>query len=128
MKNAPYYSIVFPIMNQADHIETVIRSYHATLTKNKFSFELIGVVNGTTDDSFAICQKISKTLPDVSAYELEAGGYGLGILHGIKHSRGKYLCYLNCARINAKDLICSLQEFEKNKNDIVHGVRIDRDR
>lgn len=114
-------------MNQSDHIELVIRSYHRALTDKKISFELIAVVNGTTDNSFEICKRTAQSLPNVAAYELKEGGYGLGILHGIQQSHGKYLCYLNCARINSQDLLRSLHQFERNKNDIVHGVRVRRD-
>ncbi len=127
MKKIVDYSIVFPVMNQSDHIERVIRAYHKLLTKRKISFELVAVVNGTTDNSFTICQNVSKTFDNVKAFELKEGGYGLGILHGFAHSEGKYLCYLNCARINAEDLVLALREFEKDKNDIVHGVRASRD-
>src|SRR3989344_9172444 len=93
MKRAIDYSIVFPVMNQQDHIEKVIREYHSALTKQGYSFELIAVVNGTHDNSFAICKKVAKERPNVHAYELKAGGYGLGILHGMKHSNGKKILF-----------------------------------
>lgn len=121
------FSVIFPIMNQADHIEEVIRSYYSALSKQKFSFELIGIVNGTTDKSFAICQRVAQQLPNVQVYELKGGGYGLGILHGIKYAGGDYLCYLNCARIKAPDLIKSLNVFHKHTDSVVHGIRTLRD-
>lgn len=114
-------------MNQQDHIERVIEEYHRTLTKGKLSFELIAVVNGTTDGSFVVCQQMAAKLPNVSAYELKAGGYGLGILHGIKHSRGKYICYLNCARIKSADLMRALKQFQKHPDQVLHGVRVQRE-
>ena len=127
MKNKPEYSIVFPVMNQADHIERAIRLYHQALTKNKYSFELIAVVNGTRDDSYKICKDLSKKFSNVSTYELKKGGYGLGILYGLKKSKGKYLCYLNCARIHPPDLIRVIKHFEIDPKIIVHGVRLKRE-
>lgn len=127
MKNSIDFSIVFPVMNQADHIERVIKSYHAGLTKNNVSFELVAVVNCTKDNSFEICKKISRELKNVTSYELTGCGYGLGILHGLKKAKGKYLCYLNCARIHSQDLIRSLKYFLIDDDVIVHGVRLQRE-
>ncbi len=121
------FSIVFPVMNQKDHIEKVIRSYHKELTKNKFTFELIAVVNGSTDESFAICTRIAKELPNVSAYNLKSGGYGLGIIYGLKKAKGKYLCYLNCARIHVDELVRTLHYFLVDTSVVLHGVRLRRE-
>ncbi|OGK14417.1 hypothetical protein A2862_02105 [Candidatus Roizmanbacteria bacterium RIFCSPHIGHO2_01_FULL_38_41] len=127
MRKSIDFSIVFPVMNQQDHIERVISEYHKILTQNKYRFELIPVVNGTHDKSYQICKSVAEKLPNVYTYELKAGGYGLGILHGIKHSRGKYICYLNCARIKAKDLVQALNLFEQHPKHVIHGVRIQRE-
>lgn len=110
-------------MNQADHIESVIRSFHKELTKKKFSFELVAVVNCTTDNSFEVCKKLEKEFKNVRSYNLIGCGYGLGILHGLKQTRGTYLSYLNSARIHSGELIRSLKYFLVDPNVIVHGVR-----
>lgn len=123
----PDFSIVFPVMNQEDHIERVIRTYHKELTKHKYSFELIAVVNCSHDRSFEICQKVSKEMLHVECYKLQECGYGLGILHGLKKANGKYLCYLNSARIHADELIKSLKNFLADSSVIVHGVRQERE-
>jgi len=121
MRKSIDFSIVFPVMNQQDHIERVISEYHKILTQNKYRFELIPVVNGTHDKSYQICKSVAEKLPNVYTYELKAGGYGLGIL------RGKYICYLNCARIKAKDLVQALNLFEQHPKHVIHGVRIQRE-
>jgi len=127
MKNKPDYSIVFPVMNQADHIEKAIRLYHRAMTKNKHPFELIAVVNCTKDKSYKVCKDVSKQLPNVSAYQLKGCGYGLGILYGLKKAKGKSLCYLNCARIHPPDLVRVIKHFEIDPKIIVHGVRLKRE-
>ncbi len=127
MKNQPDFSIVFPVMNQEDHIEKVIKNYHRALTKNNYSFELVAVVNCTKDESYKVCKKVAQEFSNVSAYNLDGCGYGLGILHGLKKSRGKYLCYLNCARIHPPDLIRSLKHFQIDPEIMVHGVRMKRE-
>src|SRR3989344_9128090 len=127
MKNYPDFSIVFPVMNQEDHIESVIRSYHKELTKQRFSFELIAVINCTRDKSYEIASKVAKDLPYVSAYNLRGCGYGLGIIHGLQKAKGKYLCYLNSARIHSDELIRTLNYFLVDTSVIVHGVRLQRE-
>lgn len=114
-------------MNQEDHIEKVIRTYHRELTRQKFSFELIAVVNCTKDNSYEVCKRVAKDLLGIKCYELRGCGYGLGILHGLKKATGKYLCYLNCARIHTPDLIRTLNYFLVDDGVIVHGVRIQRE-
>lgn len=127
MKNPIDFSIVFPVMNQADHIDKVIRSYHRELTINKFSFELIAVVNCSKDNSFAVCKKVAKELPNVSAYELKGCGFGLGILYGLKKAKGNYLCWVSSARTHADELARCLKQFLVDTKVIVHGVRKKRD-
>lgn len=127
MKKTPDFSIIFPIMNQEDHIERVIRAYHHVLSQNKFSFELIGVVNGSRDESFQVGKKTSKELPNIHIYELKQGGYGRGIVYGIKRAKGRYICYLNCARIRANELVKCLNYFLIDPGVIVHGIRRKRE-
>lgn len=127
MKQSVDFSIIFPVMNQEDHIERVIRSYHAILSKNNISFELIAVINGSHDASYAICKKTAKKLDRVSAYELQESGYGHGILHGLSHAEGTYVCYVNCARVYNDELLICIQEFLKHPDIIFHAVRKKRD-
>lgn len=127
MKKTVDFSIVFPAMNQADHIEKVIRSYHEALTKNHFSFELVAVINGSRDRSFSICQQLTKELPKLTVFELKKDGYGRAILYGLDKARGRYLCYINCARVHADELILALKYFFVNPQAIIHAVRKKRD-
>lgn len=127
MKNDIDFSIILPVLNQEDHIEKVIRDFYRVLSKGKLSFELIAVVNGSNDKSFEICQKMSKLLPNVSAYNLIEGGYGRGIIYGLSKAKGKYLCYVNSARMYADELYFCINKFLDNPEGIVHGIRIKRD-
>lgn len=127
MSKTPEFSIVLPVMNQEDHIGQVIEDYYRRLTKNKFSFELIPVINGTIDNSFKICQKLAKKYNNVRVFELKKGGYGRGVIYGLKKARGKYLCYANSARVYSDELVASFKRFLHNDEVILHAVRIKRD-
>lgn len=123
----PEFSIILPVMNQEDHIGSVINEFHRQLTKDKLSFELIVVVNGTNDNSFKVSKNMAKKLKNVRVYELKDGGFGLGVLYGLKKAKGKYLCYANSARVYADELSKTIKKFHKNQSSIVHAVRVKRD-
>jgi len=114
-------------MNQADHIERVIRAHHGILTRHKISFELIAMVNGSRDTSYQVCKKIAKKLASVSTYELKESGYGLGVLHGLKQTTGKYLCYANSARVHSDELLRCIKFFLKDPNTVLYAARKKRD-
>ncbi|MBI4225835.1 glycosyltransferase [Candidatus Roizmanbacteria bacterium] len=124
----PDFSIVFPVMNQADHIEKVIKSYHQALSKEKFSFELIAVVNCSKDKSYEICEKVSRKLSGVRSYELSGCGFGLGILHGLKKAKGKHLCWASSARTYPDELVMCLKQFLAHPEVIISGARKKRDK
>lgn len=124
----PDFSIVFPVMNQEDHIQKVLVNYQADLELAGFyNVELIPVVNGSTDRTYEKCRDVAYFLPNVKVYNLKEHGYGLGILYGLSKATGKNLCYLNCARIHSPDLIRCLQYFNVDKKALVHGIRVNRE-
>ena len=127
MKDKIEFSIILPVLNQEDHIEKVIRDFYCVLSKGKLSFELIAVVNGSNDRSFEICQKMSKLLPNVSAYNLIKGGYGRAVIYGLSKAKGRYLCYVNSARMHIDELYFCINKFLESPQGIVHGIRIKRD-
>jgi glycosyltransferase involved in cell wall biosynthesis len=127
MEKNKLLSIVFPVMNQEDHIERVIKAYHKEISKLGIPFELIAVVNGSTDRSYEICQKVASKLPSVSAYELKEGGFGRGILYGLRKAKGSYLCYTNCARVYPDELSLCIKYYLVNSDVIIHAVRVKRD-
>lgn len=127
MKTKVDFSFVLPVMNQEDHIERVINAYHHHLTKMELSFELIAVINGSSDNSYKICQRLISQLPNLSVYNLKQGGYGRGVIYGLKKAKGKYLSYINCARVYTDDLETTIKHFLASSNVLIHGIRKQRD-
>lgn len=101
-------SIILPIHNQADHIEGVVREYESGLQRLSHSHELLLVTNGCTDRSPAICEALATEFSTVRVLHEKASGWGRAVLRGLKEARGDLLCYTNCARTTAQELLLLL--------------------
>lgn len=97
-------SIVLPVHNQADHVETVVRSFHDSLQRLPSPHEMVLVVNGSDDGSMEVCKELEASLDSVRALESDQGGWGRAVLVGLSQARGDLLCYTNLARTRPEDL------------------------
>ena len=102
-------SIVLPIYNQADHIESVLKEYVSVLARLDFSYELLPVINGPRrDESLAICEALQARFPVIRTLCIEQGGWGRAVRAGLAGARGDLLCYANSARTTGRDLLLVL--------------------
>jgi glycosyltransferase involved in cell wall biosynthesis len=102
-------SVVLPVYNQADHIQSVLESYIASLGRLDFSYELLPVVNGPRQDkSLDICVAMQSQYPMIRTMCIDEGGWGRAVRHGLANAAGDLLCYTNSARTTAEDLLLML--------------------
>jgi len=123
----PFCSIILPLYNQKDQLKTIINNYSRYLKKTRKTFEIILVINGPDDNSYNIAKKLTQNINYVSIYKLKTGGWGRAVRHGLKKSKGKYICYTNSARTNIKDLLMLLKYAEVNDNAVIKATRIIRE-
>jgi glycosyltransferase involved in cell wall biosynthesis len=97
-------SIVLPVHNQADHVAEVVREYEEGLARLPVPYEIVLVVNGSTDASIAVCRKLEGANPRLKVLESVEGGWGRAVLLGLAAARGDLLCYTNLARTRPEDL------------------------
>lgn len=84
-------SIIIPAYNEGDRIEETLKSYCSLFRKKKDNkkiedFEVIVVINNTTDNTEEIVKKISKNLKEVRYMDLIHGGKGFAIKEGFKEA------------------------------------------
>ena len=103
--SAPDVSIVLPLHQQADHVEAIIADYVQALAALASSYELILVVNGSTDHTAAVCHAAAARWPQVIVLEVAEAGWGRAVRLGLSRARGGCLCYTNSARTTAADLV-----------------------
>ena len=101
-------SIIIPVRNQSDHISAVVEEFEQALTRLPCPHELIIVVNASTDATLDICRELEKLHAAVRAIHSYKGGWGLAVKMGLEAARGELICYTNCARTQAEDLMLLL--------------------
>ena len=100
----PLISVVLPVHNQAAHIGAIVASYHEALAQLGQPYEIVLSVNGSTDGSVDVCEKLAGTYPEIRVVSDPRAGWGLAVRAGLRAARGDLLCYTNCARTSAADL------------------------
>jgi len=102
-------SVVLPVYNQADHIETVLREYLKALDRLDFPTEILPVINGPRrDKSLEICRSLEQQDQRIRTLCIDQGGWGRAVRHGLAQAGGDLICYTNSARTTAKDLVLML--------------------
>jgi glycosyltransferase involved in cell wall biosynthesis len=97
-------SVVLPVHNQGDHIDSVVREYLSALDRTGKSYEIVLVPNGCRDDTPAVCATLAAEHPAVRVVPSERGGWGIAVRVGLEAARGELICYTNSARTGAEEL------------------------
>ena len=102
-------SVVLPVYNQAEHIESVLREYLSALERLDFPTEILPVINGPRrDNSLEICRSMQQQHSSIRTLCIDEGGWGKAVRHGLSQAGGDLICYTNSARTTAKDLVLML--------------------
>jgi glycosyltransferase involved in cell wall biosynthesis len=101
-------SIILPVYNQSDHIETVITQYMEMLTRIPIHYEVLMVVNGSKDRSLEVCRSLAEQYEAVRVLSSAHAGWGQAIRSGLADAEGDLLCYTNSARTGSQDLLLLL--------------------
>lgn len=117
-------SIILPVYNQADHIETVIHDYEAALQRLTNPYEILLVVNGSRDRSLEVCRELAEKLPSLRVISLnQERGWGRAVRAGLAHAKGELICYTNSARTTPQDLVLSLLYADIYPNVVIKANR-----
>lgn len=120
-------SLVLPIHNEEEVIETVFEKIFTSLKKIKIPFEIILVENGSRDNTLIIIQKLCKKFPNTKVTSSKKG-YTRAIKAGVKIAKGKYICYMPSDGQADENKIAKLFKLIKdNKYDIVKVKRVSRE-
>ena len=120
-------SLILPIHNQETIIATVVEKINSILNKAKIANEIILVENGSTDNSFASCQKLSKKYKNIQVIQA-IKGYGSAIIAGLKKAKGDYVSYMPSDGQLDPNLLPKLDDLiMNNKYDLVKIKRITRE-
>ena len=88
----PKVSVIVPFYNSEEYLEQCLKSI---LDQTLFSFELILIDDGSTDQSLNICIKYAQRDSRIQIYKQSHKGPGPARNLGIKLANGKYLSFLD---------------------------------
>jgi glycosyltransferase involved in cell wall biosynthesis len=117
-------SVVLPVYNQADHIESVLCDYVQALARLDFPTEILPVINGVRrDNSLEICRSLEQQHSSIRTQCIDEGGWGRAVRHGLTHASGDLVCFTNSARTTARDLVLMLLYGTVNDDCVVKANR-----
>ncbi len=81
----PSLLLLIPAYNEEHRIEPVLRNYGRYFQEHyQGRFQLVVVVNGCTDNTFGLVQRVAAEYPAIRALEFEAIGKGGALIEGLK--------------------------------------------
>ncbi len=124
MSEAPHVSIVIPVYNEEEILETAITDLRAELAdKFDWSYEIIVAENGSTDRTVALAQEMAASDPVMHTLSAGEPNYGLALRRGIQMARGRFVI---CDEIDLCDTDFyerALDLLERDEADLVVGSK-----
>lgn len=120
------FSVVIPIFNEEENLESLIKEIYNSLTKHK-DFELIFVNDCSSDDSLKILEKQKKNFEFKILNNKTNIGQSFSILFGIKNSKYNTIVTLDGdGQNNPYDIPKLLRFYNENNFFLVGGIRLKR--
>lgn len=86
-----YLSWIIPAHNEEKRIEKTIREIDAYLRSKNFTegYEILVVNNASSDNTAKILESLQQSVPHLKVYDLEGGGKGSAVKHGMLVAKGE---------------------------------------
>lgn len=118
-------SIILPIHNEKDTIESVLTEWKEILDSVLESYEFILCEDGSTDGTKDLLPKLAKKYPIQINSQTDRRGYGRAVIDGITSAKSMYiLCIDSDGQCDPKDFINFWQN--RDKSDVLIGWRTSR--
>lgn len=79
-------SIIIPAYNEEQRIKRTLETYIQFFNKQDLNYELLVVINGTSDSTPQIVKALQQSMPQIAMIEISPGGKGLAITEGFKNA------------------------------------------
>jgi glycosyltransferase involved in cell wall biosynthesis len=108
--NEPIFSIIVPVYNVEQYIAECLES----LTHQTFGdYEIILVIDGSTDDSAGICIRYANEYKRITLIEQENRGLSVARNAGIMAAKGAYILFVDGDDFVSRDICKSVHEIIK---------------
>lgn len=81
------FSILIPVYNEEQILESSVKSIIDEIPKAKNGFELLLCENGSTDETVRIAEKLKKSIKNVNYFKLGEANYGKALQRGIAEAK-----------------------------------------
>ena len=124
---APYISIVVPLYNEEESVETLLSRILKVGERLNFNYEIIFVDDGSKDKTWEIIESLKKTTPKLKAIKFRRNyGQTNAIVAGFEHATGQIIITMDGDLQNDPSDIPTLLEKLNEGYDIVSGWRKNR--
>ena len=120
----PYISVIIPCYNEERNLKNgVLKEVYRYLIKQKHTWEVIVVNDGSTDKSKSIITNFIKDKDNFLLYDILHGGKPAAIWAGIKKARGEIVLFTDMDQSTSIDELEKLLKWYNEGYDVVIGSR-----
>ena len=120
----PYLSVVIPAYNEASNFRNgVLDEPLEYLQKQKYSWELIFVDDGSTDDTHKMLKSLCSLNDRVNLINIPHGGKAAAVTTGILSAKGDYILFTDFDQSTPLHQVEKFLNAHKNGADVVIGIR-----
>ena len=122
-----HISVIVPIFNEAESIETLLARLFAVLDRLPHRFEIIAVNDGSRDGSLALLRAAARARPELKLVNFRRNyGQTAAMMAGIDHASGEIIVAIDADLQNDPDDIPALLDKLDEGFDVVSGWRKQR--
>src|SRR5450759_4836867 len=123
--STPQLSVVIPVYNEEQGLETLFNRLYSALDKLGIAYEIVFINDGSRDRSAAILREQFQQRPDVTRVILFNGNFGqhMAIMAGFEQSRGQRVVTLDADLQNPPEEIGRLIAKMDEGYDYVGSIR-----
>ncbi len=88
--SCPTLSIIIPVHNEQHRLPPALENLYTYLQQQPYSFEILVVENGSSDDTLALAQEFAQHHSGVRVLHESRRGKGLAVRRGMLESQGEY--------------------------------------
>tara|TARA_B100000945_G_scaffold321482_1_gene336328 strand:- start:1325 stop:2047 length:723 start_codon:yes stop_codon:yes gene_type:complete len=85
-----YLSIIIPAHNEANRLPKTLVSIDAYMSRQKYSYEIIVVENGSNDDTVQVVNKYANIMNGIRLISIPKRGKGIAVKTGMLEAKGEF--------------------------------------
>jgi glycosyltransferase involved in cell wall biosynthesis len=116
-------SIIIPVYKQEKTIVVDLENICSTMSKTRWEYEIIAVVDGSPDNSYTEAKKVKRPNLQVFKYDVNKGK-GYAVRYGMARATGDYIAFIDSGMdIDPNGISMLLEHMEWYNADIVVGSK-----